>query len=302
MNDAEQIISEEDKPTILVVDDTPANIQVIALILKDDYRIKVATSGEQCLEQALGKDKPDLILLDIMMPGMDGFEVCRILKSESATAKIPVIFVTGKQDIHDEQKGFELGAVDYIIKPIRPVIVAARVKTHITIIEQQKKLKNLALHDQLTGLYNRHFLIEMAEQKVASSLRHKHALSLLMVDIDHFKNINDNHGHQVGDSILQEIGELLSKKYRKDDIVSVRFGGEEFVILLDRCNLEQATTCAEKIRADIEELKPGGLEVTASIGVSELSITDSKFSKLLNRADAALYKAKENGRNQVVSL
>jgi len=291
----------EQKPCILVVDDTPANIQILALVLKDNYRIKVATSGPQCLEQARGTDKPDLILLDIMMPVMDGFEVCKELKADPSTNKIPVIFITGRQDILDEQKGFELGAVDYITKPIRPVIVAARVKTHITIVQQQKALKSMALHDQLTGLYNRHFLIEMAEQKVASALRHQDDLSILMVDIDHFKNINDTHGHQIGDTILQAMGDLLGNKYRKDDVVSVRFGGEEFVVLLNRCNLEQAMICGEKIRQDIESLKPEGISVTASVGAASLDQNDNDFSMLLHRADTALYQAKDEGRNRVVS-
>ncbi len=301
MSEPEVIEEDEVKPCILVVDDTPANIQVLALVLKDKYRIKVATSGPHCLEQVRGTDKPDLILLDIMMPGMDGFEVCEELKADPSTSKIPVIFITGRQDTHDEQKGFEVGAVDYITKPIRPVIVAARVKTHITIVQQQKELKSMALHDQLTGLYNRHFLIEMAEQKVASALRHKDDLSILMVDIDHFKNINDTHGHQMGDTILQLVGRLLGNKYRKDDVVSVRFGGEEFVVLLNRCDLEQATICAEKIRQDIEDLKPEGLTVTVSIGTASLKPSDNDFTTLLQRADDALYQAKDLGRNRVVS-
>ena len=293
-------IEEENKLSILIVDDAPANIQILANILKDQYRICVATSGQQCLDQANSNDKPDLILLDVMMPEMDGFEVCKRLKKDYDTKKIPVIFVTGRQDTHDEQTGFELGAVDYILKPVVPVIVMARIKLHCTLIQQQRALQKLALHDQLTGLYNRHYLDEIADQKIASAHRHQHDLSILMVDIDHFKKINDAHGHLVGDAVLKKLGHLLRKEYRKEDVVSVRFGGEEFVILLEFCNQKQAASCADKMRKDIESLQPEGISVTTSIGIAQL-LPKEHFSDLIKRADEAVYKAKENGRNCIVS-
>jgi len=295
------LTDEDNKLSILIVDDAPANIQILANILKDQYRIRVATSGQQCLDQAQSQDKPDLILLDIMMPEMDGFEVCKRLKKTPDTESIPVIFVTGRQETHDEQKGFELGAVDYTLKPVKPVIVLARIKLHCTLIQQQRALMKLALHDQLTGLYNRHFLDEIADQKIASAHRHQYNLSILMVDIDHFKKINDTHGHPMGDAVLKKLGQLLGHKHRKEDIVSVRFGGEEFVIMLDQCNQAQATICAEKIRKNIEALHPEGLAITTSIGVAQL-LPNERFPELIKRADEAVYKAKDNGRNCVVSV
>ncbi len=289
----------QEKPIVLIVDDEPVNIQVLAACLKDTYQIKVSTSGKQCLELAQHSSAPDLILLDIDMPEMSGYEVCTILKSNSATKSIPVIFVTAKNEIHEEEKGLEMGAVDYITKPISPAIVAARVKTHITLKLQHDKLQNMAMHDQLTGLYNRYFLLEDASNKVSKSKRHNYALSVLMMDIDHFKTINDKHGHATGDDVLKAVAVCISKEKRKEDVLA-RFGGEEFVLLLDHCNITEAQVKAEKLRKAIEELQPSDLSITVSIGVAQLSSSENSFAEPLKRADDALYKAKEGGRNRVV--
>jgi PleD family two-component response regulator len=198
-----------------------------------------------CLKLAGFETKPDLILLDIEMPDMDGFETCQHLKSNKNTAAIPVIFVTAKNSVEDEEKGLQLGAVDYITKLIHPGIVFARVKTHITLKQQRDQLHILAMRDQLTGLYNRQYLMEVANLKVLHAKRHTQALSLLMIDIDHFKAINDNYGHPEGDFILQEVANTIKEQYRSEDIVA-RLGGEEFVVLLDYCNLASAQIKAEK--------------------------------------------------------
>lgn len=290
---------DQEKPIVLIVDDAPANVQIMALMFRNLYQVKVATSGEKCLEIAQSSPQPDLILLDILMPDMDGFETIRRLKDNDHTAGIPVIFVTGLQETHDEEKSLKLGAADYIRKPVREAIAISRINTHITLRKQRLRLEELALTDQLTGLYNRHYLLTVAEQKVASSKRHRHPLSIMMVDIDHFKQINDNHGHPVGDQVLSEFGEFLRMQYRKEDLVAVRFGGEEFVVLLENCNLEQATKRSEQIRKDVETLKPADLVVTASIGVAELHDDENDFQALLERADKAVYKAKFDGRNCV---
>lgn len=297
---APQISSEKQgKPTVLIVDDAPANVQILALMFRDLYQVKVATSGAKCLEVARTEPQPELILLDIMMPDMDGFETSKHLKEDEETAGIPVIFVTGLQDSHDEEKGLKLGAADYIRKPVREAIAISRFNTHITLKQQRQRLEELALTDQLTGLYNRHYLLAVAEQKVASAKRHGHPLSLMMVDIDHFKQINDQHGHPVGDQVLSTFGEFLRTQYRKEDLVAVRFGGEEFVVLLENCSLDQATMRSDQIRKDVEALKPAGLLVTASIGVAELHQDENDFQSLLARADKAVYKAKYDGRNCV---
>lgn len=289
-----------DKPYILIVDDVPANIQTLADILKDKYRIKVATDGYRCLELARQEPQPDLILLDIEMPGISGFEVCKQLKADALTQDIPVIFVTASDQEEDEEKGLQIGAVDYITKPIRPLIVAARVDTHITLKIQRDLLTTMATHDQLTGLYNRHFLMESAAKKIAFAQRHHTGVCLLILDIDHFKKINDDFGHPFGDRVLREIGALLKKFSRKEDIVT-RFGGEEFVILFDACRLQDALDKAEELRKQIAQLKPEGYTITASFGVTEMQSEQDTLELMIKRADQALYQAKQLGRNRVIS-
>lgn len=287
-----------DKALVLIIDDSPTNLQVLAACIKDDHRVKVATSGELCLQIAQAKPQPDLILLDVEMPGMSGYEVCKHLKASPKTADIPIIFVTGLQGDKDEEKGLALGAVDYITKPIRPAIVIARVKTHVTLKLQRDKLNKMAFFDQLTGLYNRHFLIDMATKKVARALRHQYDLWVLMIDIDHFKQVNDTYGHPMGDAILKQVAEVLALENRSEDIAA-RFGGEEFVVIFDPCNRENALLKAERLLNKINHLNPHNITVTVSIGMAKLLDEDANFECLLKRADEALYRAKENGRNRI---
>lgn len=293
-----KIMSE--KPIVLLVDDSATNIQILAACLKDSYHLKVATSGEQCLDLAKVKPLPDLILLDIEMPGISGYEVCTELKKNDDTAVIPIIFVTARQGNEDEEKGLQLGAVDYITKPIHPAIVVARVDTHITLKLQRDELIKMALYDQLTGLYNRHYMLDISKQKIARALRHQHSFCLVMIDIDHFKSINDTHGHLTGDAILRAVAKHLNIGNRQEDIVA-RFGGEEFLILLDYCEIKDAELKAEAVRERIEKLNPHGINVTISLGVAQFEVLrEESFNELLKRADDALYLAKEQGRNRVV--
>ncbi|NOQ17185.1 MAG: diguanylate cyclase [Methyloprofundus sp.] len=291
----------EDKPCVLIVDDVPANLQILATCLKDRYHIKVATSGELCLRLAEYELKPDLILLDIEMPGMTGFETCKHLKNNPSTAAIPIIFVTSKDTDEDEELGLQLGAVDYLTKPIRPAIVAIRVQTHITLKQQRDKLQAMAMHDQLTSLYNRHYLLEVANHKVVRAKRHRQALSLLMVDIDHFKAINDQYGHPEGDLILQAVATAIKESHRREDVVA-RLGGEEFVVLLDQCDISAAQIKAQNLCQAIRDLNPRGINVTISIGVAQLHTAVEEFAGLLKRADIAVYQAKKQGRNRVVVI
>lgn len=288
-----------EKATVLVVDDSATNIQVLAGILKHDYLVKVANSGQRCLDILTAGPLPDLLLLDIDMPDMDGYEVCRRVKADPDMSKIPIIFVTGMDSDDNEEYGLTLGAVDYITKPIRPAIVQARVKTQVMLKKQSDKLTFLAFHDQLTSVYNRYFMLEVAGQKVARTLRDGHSLSLLLLDIDHFKQVNDQHGHLVGDQVLVAMAQKLMEFNRKDDLVA-RFGGEEFIVLLDFCDKDSAVKKAEILRQSIEDLMPAGLKVTVSIGIAELRSGKESFNDMLKRADSALYQAKEQGRNRVV--
>ncbi|MDP3267173.1 MAG: diguanylate cyclase [Sulfuricurvum sp.] len=287
------------KAVILIVDDVPTNVQALALLLKEEYVIKVATSGVRALELAGQDPMPDLILLDVQMPDMNGFDVLKLLKENSDTAQIPIIFVTGKDTVEDEEYGLELGAVDYIAKPIRPSIVKARVKTHITLKQQHDQLVGMATHDQLTGLYNRHYLSDTLSKRVAHAKRHGEALSVIIVDIDHFKNVNDTFGHLTGDIILKAVANVMQDSARKED-VAARFGGEEFIMVLDNCTADDALVKAENLRSKIQLLYPEDIAVTASFGVVQLEKDMQRCEDLLKNADMALYMAKEEGRNRVI--
>lgn len=287
------------KAVILVVDDVPTNIQALAFLLKEDYTVKVATGGARALEVASQDPIPDLILLDVQMPDMNGYDVLRLLRENNDTAKIPIIFVTGKDSTQEEEYGLELGAVDYITKPIHPSIVKARVKTHITLKQQHDELIRIAIHDQLTGLYNRHYLAEILSRKVSKSKRHNEALSVIMADIDHFKNVNDTYGHLMGDLILKAVANVIGEGARKEDIAA-RFGGEEFVLVLDHCTANDALIIAEGLRSKIEALNTEGIRVTASFGVAQMDEHAIRYEDVLKNADSALYAAKEEGRNRVI--
>jgi len=206
------------KELVLIVDDSPSLVKILTSCIKDFCQIKTTNSGKGCLEIAVLTPQPDLILLDVTMPDMDGYEVCEKLKANPVTASIPVIFVTGLLGQKDEEKGLLIGAVDYITKPFYPAIVIARVKTHLTIKLQQDKLNRLAFYDQLTGLHNRHYLIDIAEQKMQIAKADSSPLWVLMIDIDHFKAINDNHGHSVGDLVLQAVGMTLGQSKESSDV------------------------------------------------------------------------------------
>ena len=286
-----------DNPIILIADDAPSNIQLLAGLLKDSYQIKVATGGERCLELATAVPQPDLILLDVQMPDMDGYEVCQRLKNQESTQSIPIIFVTGKDQEADEELGLSMGAVDYITKPYSPAIVEARIATHIMLKQQSDDLRNLAMRDQLTGLYNRHFLIDVAAKRISQAQRHQRSLCLIMIDVDYFKAVNDTHGHSVGDAVLRDVADLFLRQSRNEDVVA-RFGGEEFVILLDACNQGSGIKKAESLRQALATSRVQGLEITASFGLAQLANGET-FVDLLKRADEAVYQAKDRGRNRV---
>lgn len=288
------------KPLVLIVEDNVFYSKIIKWSIHDKFDSLYTESGEECLELINNGTLPDIILLDVTMPGISGHETCRRLKKEKKSADIPIIFITALDECGDEKLGFDLGAVDYITKPVNPAIVRARIDTHITMKLQRDELNRLAFYDQLTGVYNRHWLLEVANDKVNESLRNITELWLLMIDIDNFKSINDTHGHAVGDLILQKIANNLKTDLRSHDTVS-RFGGEEFIVLFSHCNKINTLKKANKLIKNIEALKPNGIVVTISIGVSSLLLDDDNddLISLLKRADDALYQAKNNGRNRL---
>ena len=289
--------------TIMIVDYTKDNIDILKKFLtKFGFKITVALSGELALD-LIPKLKPDLILLDVMMPGIDGYEVCIRLKKDKDLKNIPVIFITAKGDTEDILEGFGVGAVDYIMKPFRLEEVYARVKTHLTLSAALKKLALDNETDPLTGLFNRRAFLEKIENEAIRFKRNQKPFSILFGDIDLFKKINDTYGHSAGDAILVNISSILNTEKREIDQVA-RWGGEEFLILLPETNLKGAVQLGNKIRKSISA-KPithegQEINVTMSFGVSEYN-SETHIEKIIDLADQRLYLAKNSGRNKVVS-
>ena len=303
--------------TILVVDDQPANLKVLLSFLKDhQFQIRIAEDGERTL-QVLETYRPDIILLDVMMPGMDGFETCRRIKEKKETADIPIIFITALDDIDDKIAGFEAGGVDYITKPFQQKEVLTRLNTHIRlrrkeqelekaldeVIRQQKLFKKLSITDDLTGLYNRRHLNNIMQQEFQRSKRHKNDLSCLMLDLDHFKQVNDTYGHDFGDTVLRKFASILKEFLRSSDY-AFRYGGEEFLILLPETDIKGAVQVGEKIRLRMEKeiISENIISTTVMVSVGAASVHNNEPSAsddLITFADKALYEAKVNGRNQV---
>lgn len=294
------------RPSILVVDDEVLYRELIAGILEDEYEILFATDGMAALEIA-AINVPDLILLDVVMPGIDGYEVHERLKSDHQTKDIPVIFISGLDEVAAETKGLTLGAVDYITKPINREPVRARVKAQIMLKLAHEKLTQLAETDGLTGLTNRSHFDKMLAYECARHLRSEKELSLILLDIDHFKAFNDTYGHVRGDQCLREIARALAKTvHRATDLVA-RYGGEEFVALLPETPLKGAVILAERVRSCISDLQLPHRNsnagcVTASLGVvSGRLLSGSSIMDVVHAADIELYAAKAGGRNRVSS-
>lgn len=297
---------------VLIVDDTPQNIDIIGHILKQGgLNISIAPNAE-IARKIIAKNKPDLILLDIMMPGMDGYELCEKLKGDPDTADIPIIFVTAMAETENLVKGFQLGGVDYIVKPFKEVEVLARVKTHLSLKKLLKekneliqKLDSLSRIDPLTGISNRRDVLEVLNNEQFRYERYGKTYAVIMGDIDHFKKVNDQYGHDSGDHILKGVANILKNEIRKVDFVS-RWGGEEFLMVLPETNLAGGAKVAELMLKAIqnENFKSNDKEisVTMSFGVGCHAGEKMKLDDLLKMADERLYKAKERGRNQIVSI
>jgi diguanylate cyclase (GGDEF)-like protein len=307
--------SELKLPTLLVVDDHPLNIQVLTHVFGADHTVLAATSGAQALAMC-AQQLPDLILLDVMMPEMDGHEVCSRLKADTRTHDIPIIFITVQNDPVEEAACLQLGAVDFIPRPINAAVVRARVKTHLKLRAALNNVWELAFHDALTNLPNRRLLNDRMAQAMALSQRNTFFGAVMFLDLDNFKPLNDVHGHEVGDVLLAEVAKRLQHCVRGVDTVA-RFGGDEFVVLLSTLaideseSVERAAKVAEKIRDALaepysltieqEDTTPLHVEhrCTASIGVTLFQGHDAPTSDVIKWADAAMYGAKDAGRNRV---
>ncbi len=296
------------RATILIVDDQPANIHALTKLLKADYRIITATTAAKALKLARRDLAPDLILLDILIPDQDGYAICRQLKADEATHSIPIIFVTALDQAQDEAKGLQLGAADYISKPFNPAIVRARVLNQVSLKLKTDLLEKIALQDGLTEIPNRRYFDRKLEQEWSRQSRHQGPLSLLMLDIDHFKPYNDHYGHGAGDECLRRVAQALAQVPSRSADLVARYGGEEFVALLPETDATGARQVAEQMRAAIHALaiphaySPVADHITLSIGASthgpQQPATDAEALK--QSADQALYQAKEQGRDRLV--
>lgn len=298
------LVTLPERPRLLVVDDQPINIQTLYQIFHADHEVFMATGGAQALDYCR-RTPPDLILLDVVMPEMGGLEVCRQLKANVATADIPIIFVTAQSDPADETRALEAGGVDFITKPVNPAVVRARVKTHLTLKAQGDLLRTLAFVDGLTGVANRRRFDEALEAEWRHCRRSGSPLTLLMIDIDHFKHYNDRYGHQAGDACLQAVATALKERLSRSHDLVARYGGEEFACLM-QCDLAAGQAKAEELRLAVESLDiPHEASSTARMVTISLGIAttvpngDNTADQLLTAADAALYAAKKGGRNQV---
>lgn len=293
---------------ILLVDDEKINLKVLSSLLKDDYNLKLAKNGEQALASAASEPIPDLILLDVIMPEMDGYQVIKCLKESENTQNIPVIFVTALNSVAEEEKGLMLGAADYIIKPYSPPIVKMRVRNHLQYIHKLKLLERYSYLDGLTEIPNRRRFEEVFALECKRASRTHSCLSVAMLDIDYFKQYNDHYGHAAGDRALQQVANILQKNLKRSSDLVARYGGEEFVFVLPDTTIADTLTIAERIRLSVQELRlphersPISSYVSVSIGISscqpETAINPEIF---LQQADVNLYAAKAAGRNHAVS-
>ncbi|MBF0187272.1 MAG: diguanylate cyclase [Magnetococcales bacterium] len=293
---------------ILIVDDIPGNIRTVAETLRHDYKILMATNGTDALEAAEA-EKVDLVLLDIIMPGMDGYEVCRRLKENPVTKDTPVIFITAQDEETDETQGLELGATDYITKPISPPILKARVKNHLDSKRQKDELASLSTTDALTGVANRRQFDAFLNQEWGRCVRGSLGLAVILLDIDCFKQYNDHFGHTTGDTCLRRVAQTLRQSLMRTTDLIARYGGEEFAAVLPQVERHGAEHVAEKMRSNIEALAihhPESLvtnHVTISLGCASIFPTrGTSSSPLLEASDRMLYDAKRAGRNRVRSI
>ncbi|MBF0111648.1 MAG: diguanylate cyclase [Desulfamplus sp.] len=300
------------KARILIVDDEKINIKILVDLLKDDYALVLAKNGEQALKFSFQNPPPDLILLDVVMHGMGGYEVIKQLKESDLTKDVPVIFVTALSSVEDEELGLKLGAVDYITKPFSPPIVKMRIRNHLRFAHQHKLLDRLAYLDPLTEISNRRRFDEVFQREFARSTRNNNPLSIGMIDVDFFKQYNDHYGHAMGDRALQSIASALKFSLKRPADMVARYGGEEFVIILPETDSTAAHQLAERSRTSVSALNIEHIHskasdaVSVSIGIvtfypNKILSTTPSAQALLEQADKNLYVAKQNGRNRVVA-
>jgi diguanylate cyclase (GGDEF)-like protein len=295
------------RPKLLIVDDQPTNVRVLHELFRSECDVFMANSGEQAISVCRNQ-LPDLVLLDVVMDDIDGHEVCRRLKADPLTVDIPIIFITARGEEADEAFGLELGAVDFISKPINPVIVRARVKTHLTLKLQGDYLRSLAMLDGLTGIPNRRKFESALIAAWAQACRDSLPLSLVMIDVDFFKRYNDHYGHQEGDTCLRRVAMALSGSLNRPYDLVARYGGEEFICILPGADLDGAVKIAQRLQRAVADLfiehaaSDVAAHLTISLGVaSTIPVCAESPNLLVVAADERLYDAKQKGRAHISS-
>jgi len=285
---------------ILVVDDDPTNVEVLTAWLESEhYVVSTAADGFEALAK-IEAEKPDIVLLDVMLPEMDGFEVCRRIKSDPATEHIPVIMVTARSDVDDLVKGFEAGADDFVTKPFSGLALMARVRAQLRQKQRYESIREQLRVDPLTGAFNRGYFDVHAWRLAARCRAARKSLAVLMLDVDNLKQVNDAHGHAVGDRVLKEIVNRVTSALRPSDLVA-RMGGDEFAVAMPEMGLAAALQIAERLRSRVSEAPIDGVGATVSVGAAvSSSDEEEELEVTLERADTALYLAKGAGGNRVV--
>jgi len=297
------------QPRLLVVDDQPINIQTLYQTFCEDHQVLMATSGAAAMKICAVKP-PDLILLDVMMPDMDGYALCRLLKQDAQLRDIPVVFVTAKHDEAAETLALDVGAVDFISKPINTRIVRARVKTHLALKSQRDLLRSLAYIDGLTAIFNRRLFDERLAMEWSRSARNSAPMSVILIDVDHFKRYNDCYGHLEGDTCLRTVARKLKENLRRPADMVARFGGEEFGCVLPETSLEGAMRLAKRLQHAVFEQQIPHADstvtacVTVSLGVASIDgqHDGGSAAELLALADTMLYQSKSDGRNRATGM
>ena len=285
---------------ILVVDDDPTNVEVLTAWLESEhYVVSTAADGFEALAK-IEAEKPDIVLLDVMLPEMDGFEVCRRIKSDPATEHIPVIMVTALSDVDDLVKGFEAGADDFVTKPFSGLALMARLRAQLRQKQRYESIREQLRVDPLTGAFNRGYFDVHAWRLAARCRAARKSLAVLMLDVDNLKQVNDARGHAVGDRVLKEIVNRVTSALRPSDLVA-RMGGDEFAVAMPEMGLAAALQIAERLRSRVSEAPIDGAGATVSVGAAvSSSDEEEELEVTLERADTALYLAKRAGGNRVV--
>lgn len=299
---------EQDKPSVLIVEDDGTIQALLSAVLGSDWIVYTAGTGEAAL-LAVTENVPDIVLLDIGLPDMDGLEVCRRFKTNPRLEQIPVIFLTARTSGEDEIDGLQAGGIDYITKPINPAVLKARIRNHLELKQNRDELVRLARTDGLTGLYNRRTFDDLLLREWRRLARTGEPLSVIMMDVDHFKLYNDTYGHGGGDVCLQRVARAAEGALQRPADVVARYGGEEFVALLPETRLDGALAVAEAIREAVVNLEiphsssKTSAHVTVSLGAAcTIPHADKDPSSILERADQQLYAAKSEGRNRAKAI